>query len=222
MFIFFFFSILFYFLNNYIVLYLDLFNIILGICCIRVSTRVTPCAHRFPLLGLPLAPWYWIYSSLRVPSFFLSSLFSLPSLPPSPSPLSLLLIFNSSCLFIKTWALFMVYRSAEQLKKTKLTPIFIIARIALYVLVEIVFLVIWSAVDRPKVHYKSILSEIGRKERKEREEGEGEGDRGARSEEGGCQRVVLSSLLLLFLIIIIVLILFCFVLFCSACSSLYL
>ena len=117
-------------------------------------------------------PWLLGIGFTLVYGYFLSSFHPsspstpLPSLP--PSPLSLLLIFNSSCLFIKTWALFMVYRSAEQLKKTKLTPIFIIARIALYVLVEIVFLVIWSAVDRPKVHYKSILSEIGRKEKNQK------------------------------------------------------
>eukprot|EP00026_Physarum_polycephalum_P001316 Phypoly_transcript_01317.p1 GENE.Phypoly_transcript_01317~~Phypoly_transcript_01317.p1 ORF type:complete len:1012 (+),score=72.69 Phypoly_transcript_01317:355-3390(+) len=61
------------------------------------------------------------------------------------------------CLFIKTWALFMVYRSAEQLKKTKMTPMYIIARLALYILVEIIILIIWSAVDRPRSQYVKMV-----------------------------------------------------------------
>ena len=91
-----------------------------------------------------------------------------------------ILVFR--CLFIKTWTLYKVYRSAEQLKKTTLTPMYIIKGIGLYLVVELVsytpslvpiynllqfiiiyslmhiylILIIWTAVDRPGVVYHRI------------------------------------------------------------------
>lgn len=61
------------------------------------------------------------------------------------------------CLFIKTWALYKVYRSAEQLKKTSLTPASIIKGIAFYLAFEVLILVIWTIIDRPGVEYKRMM-----------------------------------------------------------------
>ncbi len=61
------------------------------------------------------------------------------------------------CLFIKTWVLYKVWRNAEQFKKTTLTPGFILKLIGFYLGVEIVILIIWSVIDRPKPVFVSIL-----------------------------------------------------------------
>eukprot|EP00026_Physarum_polycephalum_P003280 Phypoly_transcript_03290.p1 GENE.Phypoly_transcript_03290~~Phypoly_transcript_03290.p1 ORF type:complete len:796 (+),score=86.60 Phypoly_transcript_03290:356-2389(+) len=57
------------------------------------------------------------------------------------------------CLFVKTWTLYQVYRSAEQLKKTSLTPLSVIKGIGAYLAIEILILVIWTCVDRPIASY---------------------------------------------------------------------
>lgn len=61
------------------------------------------------------------------------------------------------CLFIKTWTLYQVYRSAEKLQKTTLTPLSIIKGIGLYLSIEIIILIIWTAVDRPNVSYHKMV-----------------------------------------------------------------
>lgn len=62
------------------------------------------------------------------------------------------------CLFIKTWTLYRVYKSAAQLKKTNLTPMYIVKGIGLYLACEIVLLIVWTIVDRPKAKFHSILT----------------------------------------------------------------
>jgi len=61
------------------------------------------------------------------------------------------------CLFIKTWALYKVWKSAEQLKKANLTPMYIVKGIGIYMVVEVIILVIWSAIDRPKAKYEKMI-----------------------------------------------------------------
>lgn len=46
--------------------------------------------------------------------------------------------FCSSCLFIKTWALYQVWRNAVRYQKANLTPLYIIKCLCLAVTVEIV------------------------------------------------------------------------------------
>jgi hypothetical protein len=55
------------------------------------------------------------------------------------------------CLFIKTWVLYGVFRKAAQLKKTKLTPFYILKILAAFLAVEVILLVVWTVVDPPKV-----------------------------------------------------------------------
>lgn len=104
------------------------------------------------------------YLSLRMACVLLSLGYSesvsplFMGIPPRTSIiLSMLNIFNYSCLFIKTWALYKVWRSAEKFQKTNLTPAYILRLIGAYMLVEIVILVVWSIVDRPKAEYHSIF-----------------------------------------------------------------
>lgn len=49
-------------------------------------------------------------------------------------------LFSFSCLFLRTWALFQVFRAAEQMKKTNLNPIFIMRILGLFLLAEFVSL----------------------------------------------------------------------------------
>lgn len=61
------------------------------------------------------------------------------------------------CLFIKTWTLYRVWLDAEKFKKTQLTPTTIIKGIGAAVLVEIIFLIIWTVVDPPQATLHGIL-----------------------------------------------------------------
>lgn len=61
------------------------------------------------------------------------------------------------CLFIKTWTLYQVHRSAKQMKRTNLTPVYIIKGIGLYLCVEVIILMIWTIVDRPTVKYNKMV-----------------------------------------------------------------
>jgi len=54
------------------------------------------------------------------------------------------------CLFIKTWALYQVWRNAERFKRTNLTPTTILKGIGLDLTVEVIVLIVWSCVDPPK------------------------------------------------------------------------
>jgi len=54
------------------------------------------------------------------------------------------------CLFIKTWALYKVWMNAIHYQKTALTPGYIMRCLGLALLVEIVFLIIWTVIDPPK------------------------------------------------------------------------
>eukprot|EP00026_Physarum_polycephalum_P014432 Phypoly_transcript_14946.p1 GENE.Phypoly_transcript_14946~~Phypoly_transcript_14946.p1 ORF type:complete len:270 (+),score=23.43 Phypoly_transcript_14946:1-810(+) len=55
------------------------------------------------------------------------------------------------CLFLRTWALFQVFRAAEQMKRTNLNPVFIMRILGLFIACEAVLLIVWTAVDPPKV-----------------------------------------------------------------------
>lgn len=66
------------------------------------------------------------------------------------------------CLFLKTWALFQVFRAAEQMKKTTLNPMFIMKILGILILVEAIFMIIWSVVDPPKVE---LITVAGGRER---------------------------------------------------------
>lgn len=65
--------------------------------------------------------------------------------------------FVYGCLFVKTWALYKVWTKAEKFKKSSLTPAYIIRGIGLYIVFEIIVLIIWSAVDRPKAKYLKMV-----------------------------------------------------------------
>lgn len=58
--------------------------------------------------------------------------------------------FVYGCLFIKTWTLYRVWLDAEKFKKTQLTPMTIMKGISVAVLLEIVFLVVWTIIDPPR------------------------------------------------------------------------
>jgi hypothetical protein len=62
------------------------------------------------------------------------------------------------CLFIKTWALYKVWRNAIHYHKASLTPGYIVRCLGMAVLVEAVFLAIWTAIDRPKVHLVKVVN----------------------------------------------------------------
>jgi hypothetical protein len=61
------------------------------------------------------------------------------------------------CLFIKTWALYQVWRNAKNFQRTTLTPAYILKGILLYCSVEIIYLIIWFVIDPPSVQLESIL-----------------------------------------------------------------
>lgn len=63
------------------------------------------------------------------------------------------------CLFIKTWTLYKVWLDAENFKKTNLSPYTILRGIGINVVLEIIVLVIWSAVDRPKAKYHKMVDD---------------------------------------------------------------
>jgi len=56
------------------------------------------------------------------------------------------------CLFIKAWILYRLWRYALQLKRMSITALTVVKYVGVALLVEIVLLVIWSVVDRPRVH----------------------------------------------------------------------
>jgi len=56
------------------------------------------------------------------------------------------------CLFIKTWALYKVWRNAVRYQKASLTPVYILKCLGAAVILEVIFLAIWTAIDPPKVH----------------------------------------------------------------------
>eukprot|EP00026_Physarum_polycephalum_P004663 Phypoly_transcript_04685.p1 GENE.Phypoly_transcript_04685~~Phypoly_transcript_04685.p1 ORF type:complete len:680 (+),score=71.09 Phypoly_transcript_04685:224-2041(+) len=62
--------------------------------------------------------------------------------------LGFILLFG--CLFLKTWALFQVFRAAEQMKKTTLNPLFIMKILGGFLAIEVIFMVIWTVKDPPK------------------------------------------------------------------------
>eukprot|EP00026_Physarum_polycephalum_P010194 Phypoly_transcript_10347.p1 GENE.Phypoly_transcript_10347~~Phypoly_transcript_10347.p1 ORF type:complete len:388 (+),score=30.88 Phypoly_transcript_10347:1-1164(+) len=64
------------------------------------------------------------------------------------------------CLFIKTWVLLLIFRSAEKLQKMKsltLTVAYIARLIISAVLIEVIFLIIWTTVDPPKAELRLTL-----------------------------------------------------------------
>eukprot|EP00026_Physarum_polycephalum_P000818 Phypoly_transcript_00819.p1 GENE.Phypoly_transcript_00819~~Phypoly_transcript_00819.p1 ORF type:complete len:714 (+),score=78.96 Phypoly_transcript_00819:1792-3933(+) len=74
--------------------------------------------------------------------------------------LGFMLVFG--CLFLKTWALFQVFRAAEQMKKTTLNPYFIMKILGLFLLIEAILMIVWSVVDPPKAN---IITVTGNKHR---------------------------------------------------------
>jgi len=64
------------------------------------------------------------------------------------------------CLFIKTWTLYLIWRAAKEFRRPDLTPKFIILRVALYLAVEIAFLIVWTVVDPPKTNTFSSSADI--------------------------------------------------------------
>jgi hypothetical protein len=61
------------------------------------------------------------------------------------------------CLFIKTWILYKVWLDAENFKKTNLSPYTILRGIGVNLFFEVIVLVVWSAVDRPKAEYHKMV-----------------------------------------------------------------
>lgn len=92
-------------------------------CC---SISFIAKAHRCPVCGFPLVPRNCLLSCLWVCSLFNSLI--------SPSNL---MVF-CSCLFIKTWALYQVWRNAKNFQRSTLTPSYILKGILLYMALEVV------------------------------------------------------------------------------------
>jgi ABC-type branched-subunit amino acid transport system substrate-binding protein len=55
------------------------------------------------------------------------------------------------CLFIKTWMLYRLWRHAMQLKRMSVTPLTVIKYVGAALSVEVIFLIIWTVVDPPKL-----------------------------------------------------------------------
>eukprot|EP00026_Physarum_polycephalum_P000095 Phypoly_transcript_00095.p1 GENE.Phypoly_transcript_00095~~Phypoly_transcript_00095.p1 ORF type:complete len:2248 (+),score=271.90 Phypoly_transcript_00095:220-6963(+) len=66
-------------------------------------------------------------------------------------------ILTYGSLFIKTWALFNAWHAATQFKRVNVTPRMIIQVIGLCLLVEIIFLIIWTVVDPPKLRLHKLV-----------------------------------------------------------------
>eukprot|EP00026_Physarum_polycephalum_P007190 Phypoly_transcript_07247.p1 GENE.Phypoly_transcript_07247~~Phypoly_transcript_07247.p1 ORF type:complete len:496 (+),score=26.67 Phypoly_transcript_07247:110-1597(+) len=60
------------------------------------------------------------------------------------------------CLFIKTWVIYGMFRRAAQLKKVSVDPFYILKLLAVFLTIEIIFLVIWTILDPPKVYHLRI------------------------------------------------------------------
>jgi hypothetical protein len=63
------------------------------------------------------------------------------------------------CLFIKTWALYQVWRHAEKFKRTNLTPTTILKGIGLDLIIEFVVLIVWSIVDPPRAELHEMVND---------------------------------------------------------------
>lgn len=62
------------------------------------------------------------------------------------------------CLFIKTWALYQVWRNAKNFQRTNLTPAYIMKGILLYLGVEVIYLIIWTVIDPPKLTLETLYN----------------------------------------------------------------
>jgi len=69
-----------------------------------------------------------------------------------PWVLGIAFILVYGCLFIKTWAFYQVWRSASQYKRANLSAAYLLKVVGAALLAEIIFLIIWTVVDPPKVH----------------------------------------------------------------------
>jgi len=61
------------------------------------------------------------------------------------------------CLFIKTWALYQVWRNAKNFQRSSLTPAYILKGILLYCSVEVIYLIIWYVIDAPSVQLEKLV-----------------------------------------------------------------
>jgi hypothetical protein len=107
------------------------------------------------------------YCGIIIAGVFLSFVSALTVLPhhsdelciAMPWFLGVAFVLVYGCLFIKTWALYKVWRNATNFKKTTLTPFYIIKLLGCELAVEVAFLIIWTAVDPPKVHYRKMVDD---------------------------------------------------------------
>jgi len=80
---------------------------------------------------------------------------------PAPTPaactafpwlLGIAFVLVYGCLFIKTWTLYKVWSRMLQYKITNFTPLHIIKILGGVLVIEVIFLVMWSIIDPPTVH----------------------------------------------------------------------
>lgn len=67
-------------------------------------------------------------------------------------------VLSFGCLFIKTWTLYQVWRKASNYERSNLTPNYIIKCLGVTLLIEVVFLIIWTTVDPPKVRNQNLIN----------------------------------------------------------------
>jgi len=60
------------------------------------------------------------------------------------------------CLFIKTWVIYGMFRRAAQLKKVTVDPFYILKLMSIFLTIEIIFLVLWTVLDPPKIYHMKI------------------------------------------------------------------
>jgi hypothetical protein len=134
-----------------------------------VSVGLLICLFAAGMLGFYWAQFSILGSFLSVMmvlgciTSFLSALVLLPDPTDNlclafPWLLGVGFVLLYGCLFIKTWALYQVWRKATHYQRASLTPGYIMRCLGLALTVEVIFLIIWTVIDPPKVHLVKVVN----------------------------------------------------------------
>jgi len=61
------------------------------------------------------------------------------------------------CLFLKTWWIWRIFRSAQKLQHLSMTTWYICRLLGLYFSIEVAYLVVWTVIDPPRVRYVELV-----------------------------------------------------------------
>lgn len=137
------------------------FGVIIGIGVIMAFLSIVILAFRWDRFST-YGPFYCAIINFGVIVAYIAGAVVLPEATDGlclAFPWLLGIAFNLvyGCLFIKTWVLYRVFRKATQMKKTNLTPFYILRVLSMFVGIEVVFMLIWTFVDPPKAGYADLL-----------------------------------------------------------------